>query len=506
MLSPYVVGPPVEPEHFHGRKSQRTRFYDMLLASQLQPLKVLGLRRSGKTSLLHYLARSVETSKQLQKGRHPTVIAYVDLLNSVAGPADFYLLVAEALAEGFPSECRPDVPESLPSHRAFCKWLEGLRSDYRLVVLLDEFGVLTQSSQFDKLFFEGFRGLISGRFTWVTASVLDLRVLLWQAGFREQDCSTLWGIFHPTPIVLGALSSEESEDLIRRPAESQDGRFHPKEVAAIREIAGDLPYFLQATAEQWYYANMAGLSVDECRSQVMDTLLTPLNGIRDQFASSWHYLGEAERWCLLEVASGESSLRSSTAMKRLLNFGLLAKSNDRLQIAGELLRSWIGEQVSPIPEKSDASRPTVFISYSHVDETEKNRLLVHLGVLEKAGLIDLWSDDRIEAGTSWEPKIQQAIAQAKVAVLLITANFLTSKFILGKEVPALLQRREGTGLVVFPVVAKACAWKNVQWLRDMNLRPKNGRPIWGDGGSHVDEDLAAIAEEVADIIGKIGSI
>jgi len=34
----------------------------------------------------------------------------------------------------------------------------------------------------------------------------------------------------------------------------------------------------------------------------------------------------------------------------------------------------------------------------------------------------------------------------------------------------------------------------------MNVRPKNDAPVWGDSGVHVDEDLAAIAEEVADII------
>ncbi len=159
--------------------------------------------------------------------------------------------------------------------------------------------------------------------------------------------------------------------------------------------------------------------------------------------------------------------------------------------------------VMPSPsaaKKKRTTRPSIFISYSHKDEKEKDHLLSQLGVLQNAGLIDLWSDDRIVAGANWESEIGQVIARARVAILLISANFLTSDFILNKQIPTLLQRHERERLTVFPVIAKACAWRTVDWLTKMNIRPKNGRPVWGDGGRHVNEDLAIIAEEVATII------
>src|SRR5688572_18583420 len=90
--------------------------------------------------------------------------------------------------------------------------------------------------------------------------------------------------------------------------------------------------------------------------------------------------------------------------------------------------------------------PTVFISYSHKDENEKEKLLSHLGVLRGAGLVALWNDDQITGGSDWETDINDAIHKAQVAVLLITANFLNSEFILSKEVPAFLQRRKNEGL------------------------------------------------------------
>ena len=139
----------------------------------------------------------------------------------------------------------------------------------------------------------------------------------------------------------------------------------------------------------------------------------------------------------------------------------------------------------------------VFISYSHNDETEKERLLSHLGVVERTGLIDVWSDDRIGAGADWQTEIEGAITQAKVAILLISANLLTSNFILNKEVPALLQRCQQEGLIVYPIIAKACAWRTVNWLTQMNVRPKNGRPIWSGSESQIDADLATVAEEIA---------
>jgi hypothetical protein len=141
------------------------------------------------------------------------------------------------------------------------------------------------------------------------------------------------------------------------------------------------------------------------------------------------------------------------------------------------------------------TQPVIFISYSHKDKKEKDRLLSHLSVLQYQRLIGLWSDDRIGAGADWEQEISEAMTQAKVAILLISANFLTSDFILGEEVPTVLKRRQSEGLTVFPVIAKACAWEEVDWLTEMNVRPKNGRPIWG-GSRRVDEDLAAIAMEV----------
>jgi len=146
------------------------------------------------------------------------------------------------------------------------------------------------------------------------------------------------------------------------------------------------------------------------------------------------------------------------------------------------------------------SKPTVFISYSHEDEEWKDRLVTHLGVLERQGILDLWDDRRIGAGEDWYEEIQEAINRASVAILMVSANFLTSKFILSEEVPRLLERRKKEGLRIFPVIVKPCAWDEVKWLARIQARPKDGRPISGGDEYQIDTDLTAIAREVKAII------
>ena len=87
-------------------------------------------------------------------------------------------------------------------------------------------------------------------------------------------------------------------------------------------------------------------------------------------------------------------------------------------------------------------RNRVFISYSHRDKTFLEQFRVHFTFWEDQWLLDLWSDQDITPSEDWHQKIQEALAETAVAVLLVSPDFLASKYIREHELPVLLQARE----------------------------------------------------------------
>lgn len=143
---------------------------------------------------------------------------------------------------------------------------------------------------------------------------------------------------------------------------------------------------------------------------------------------------------------------------------------------------------------------SVFLSYSHKDERWKELLKTHLGVLDPPGLLETWDDRQIGAGSDWFEKIQEAMGRARVAVLFISADFLTSKFVLEEEIPQLLQRRQEQGLTLLPVIVRSCAWHAVGWLRGIQTRPLDGKPLAGFRGDQREAQLATIASEIREML------
>ncbi len=138
----------------------------------------------------------------------------------------------------------------------------------------------------------------------------------------------------------------------------------------------------------------------------------------------------------------------------------------------------------------------VFISYSHKDEAWMKKLATQLGVLAQEGRLVVWEDRQIAAGEDWYAAIEAALESCNVALLLISADFLTSSFILNEEVPRLLRRREEAGVRVIPVILRPCAWKQVSWLKPTMARPTDGKELTSMSKNKAEVALAALATEV----------
>lgn len=69
----------------------------------------------------------------------------------------------------------------------------------------------------------------------------------------------------------------------------------------------------------------------------------------------------------------------------------------------------------------------VFISYSHVDEALRDELEVHLAMLKRQGLVDVWHDRRLLAGDHLDWTISKELDEADVILLLVSLLISTEK-------------------------------------------------------------------------------
>ena len=93
--------------------------------------------------------------------------------------------------------------------------------------------------------------------------------------------------------------------------------------------------------------------------------------------------------------------------------------------------------------------PRVFISYSHRDRKWVVELRKSLDILERQQVVRIWADTAIKPGAEWLTAIEDALGSARLALCLVTPDFLHSTFITQVEVPALLEAAHVRGCDIF---------------------------------------------------------
>ncbi|MCA9952340.1 MAG: ATP-binding protein [Anaerolineales bacterium] len=346
----YIVGHPIKhPKDFYGRFQEVARFYEIVAGDQAQSVNILGLRRSGKTSFLQYIAHPEVMTRYLPDAQR-YVIIYQDI-SICKNTADFYHRILSQLQRILKSR-QPSHSWSLPeAGQAAIHDIETFLPqfpEYRFILLLDEFDRL-RTGQFDQNFLAELRALTihwEYELACVTASFWDI----YQLGeyVSLQPTSPFYNIFYPSPIILHGLEAAEIEQLIQTPAAEENLPFSPKELATIYRLAGSLPFFIQATAADSLRRKKQGESLSSAKAirQLTANLST-------YFKQWWQQFSLLEQEILCNVAQFNHTKNLTfnqddieVTKTRFINFGLIRKVEDTLTINGDIFTLWLNRKNS----------------------------------------------------------------------------------------------------------------------------------------------------------------
>jgi serine phosphatase RsbU (regulator of sigma subunit) len=145
----------------------------------------------------------------------------------------------------------------------------------------------------------------------------------------------------------------------------------------------------------------------------------------------------------------------------------------------------------------------LFFSYSHKDRDLREELERHLALLKRQGFISVWHDRQIAAGTEWEREIDGHINSAKVILLLVSADFISSHYCYDLEVKRAMERHDAGEARVIPVLLRAVDWHGAPFSR-LQAVPTGGVPVtsWDNRDEALADVARAIRQAVTELAGR----
>ncbi len=434
-------------------------------------------RQSGKTTFFNYFCRAMEKDPAYlpillsfqRYGRLDVKTFYQSVQKKL-----YFRLTARLKAVNCPQ--LDAVEEFLNSHplkdgNSFYELFEKLNEMItfkKIVILIDEFDGIPISE------LENF--------------LLTLRELYQE--YKEQKDKALYsvgliGVRNLTKLVVGGVSPfniadevslppfslNDIHDLYAQYTEETNQAFEKDASQKVHEETGGQPWLVNRLGTILTMDIKSGVT-DSITARDVDRAVTLLLEEKNPHFNNLHEKIQIYKDAFINIAQNQIPYDpDDDEQLQLEQYGLIRKEEGKARVANPIYEKrytnikpsqFVQDPMSSTREKK------VFISYSHKDRPWLDLLVSELEILKYQG-VRCWFDDNIRVGERWSPEIQHAIETSRVALCLITSNFLGSTFVRNREIPEILKRRNA-GMRIIPVLLETCSWKQVPWLAEIQIK------------------------------------
>ena len=122
-----------------------------------------------------------------------------------------------------------------------------------------------------------------------------------------------------------------------------------------------------------------------------------------------------------------------------------------------------------------------------------------LAPMIRNGTLDVWFDGDIKPSQKWREEIQSALSVTRVALLLVSPNFLASDFVVREELPFFLKAAAENDVKIAWVLLGQCLYEETPIVEyQATFDPKN--PLDGMTDSARRSAWAAVCREVKALV------
>lgn len=148
----------------------------------------------------------------------------------------------------------------------------------------------------------------------------------------------------------------------------------------------------------------------------------------------------------------------------------------------------------------------IFYCYANEDKFLVDKLDKHLSNLKYQGYITSWYDREIIPNKEWERDTINQLKLAHIILLLISPDFMASKYLFGVEMKYALERHKAGSAHVIPILLRSVDWEKAPFCH-LKVLPTNAKPVtrWSDQNEafvDITKGIRKVVEELAPHMNK----